>query len=71
MVTLKMLVERLRTYLDADAIAEVERAYAYAKAAHEGQMRRTGHPYITHPTAVAYILANMHMDHQTLMAALL
>ncbi len=70
-VTLKMLVERLRTYLDADAIAEVERAYDYAASAHEGQMRRTGHPYITHPTAVAYILANMHMDHQTLMAALL
>lgn len=70
-VTLKQLVERLRTYLDADAVAEVERAYAYAKAAHDGQMRRTGHPYITHPTAVAYILAEMHMDHQTLMAALL
>ncbi len=70
-ITLKMLVERLRTYLGADAIAEVERAYAYAEAAHEGQMRRTGHPYITHPLAVAYILANMHMDHQTLMAALL
>lgn len=70
-ITLEQLVERLRTYLDADAVAEVERAYAYAKAAHEGQMRRTGHPYITHPTAVAYILADMHMDHQTLMAALL
>lgn len=70
-ITLKRLVERLRTYLDADAVAEVERAYAYAEAAHEGQMRRTGHPYITHPTAVAYILAEMHMDHQTLMAALL
>ncbi len=70
-VTLELLVDRLRTYLDADAIAEVERAYGYARNAHEGQTRRTGDPYITHPTAVAYILADMHMDHQTLMAALL
>jgi guanosine-3',5'-bis(diphosphate) 3'-pyrophosphohydrolase len=70
-VTPEALVERLATYLESDAITEVERAYAYARDAHEGQMRRTGDPYITHPTAVAYILAEMHMDHQTLMAALL
>jgi guanosine-3',5'-bis(diphosphate) 3'-pyrophosphohydrolase len=49
----------------------VERAFHYAKAAHDGQMRKTGHPYITHPTAVAHILAGMRMDPQTLMAALL
>jgi RelA/SpoT family (p)ppGpp synthetase len=70
-VTLEALVERLETYLDPAAVAEVRRAYGYAEAAHGGQLRRTGHPYITHPAAVAYILADMHMDHQTLMAALL
>lgn len=70
-VTLEALVERLSSYLESDAITEVERAFAYARDAHEGQLRRTGDPYITHPTAVAYILAEMHMDHQTLMAALL
>ncbi|MEE4382244.1 MAG: HD domain-containing protein, partial [Pseudomonadales bacterium] len=70
-VTLEALVERLETYLDPAAVAEVRRAYGYAESAHAGQLRRTGHPYITHPAAVAYILADMHMDHQTLMAALL
>ncbi|MEC8716205.1 MAG: RelA/SpoT family protein, partial [Pseudomonadota bacterium] len=65
------LSERLQEYLSPEAVAEVERAFRYAEAAHEGQMRKTGHPYITHPTAVAHILAGMRMDPQTLMAALL
>jgi GTP pyrophosphokinase/guanosine-3',5'-bis(diphosphate) 3'-pyrophosphohydrolase len=42
-----------------------------ARDAHEGQMRSSGEPYITHPVAVAYNLAKMHLDHETLMAALL
>jgi GTP diphosphokinase / guanosine-3',5'-bis(diphosphate) 3'-diphosphatase len=49
----------------------VERAYAFAEAAHEGQTRKSGEPYITHPLEVAYILAEMHMDAETLAAALL
>jgi RelA/SpoT family (p)ppGpp synthetase len=70
-ITLPELSARLQEYLNPEAAAEVERAFHYAKAAHEGQMRKTGHPYITHPTAVAHILAGMRMDPQTLMAALL
>jgi RelA/SpoT family (p)ppGpp synthetase len=70
-ITLPDLSARLQEYLSPEAVAEVERAFHYAKAAHEGQMRKTGHPYITHPTAVAHILAGMRMDPQTLMAALL
>ncbi|MBL6715814.1 MAG: RelA/SpoT family protein [Pseudomonadales bacterium] len=70
-ITLPDLTERLQAYLGPEAVAEVERAFHYAKAAHDGQMRKTGHPYITHPTAVAHILAGMRMDPQTLMAALL
>lgn len=42
-----------------------------ARDAHEGQMRSSGDPYITHPVAVALNLAHMHLDHETLMAALL
>jgi RelA/SpoT family (p)ppGpp synthetase len=61
----------LKDYLDEAQIIEVERAFNYAKAAHKGQYRRTGHPYITHPLAVAQILAGMRMDHQSLMAAIL
>ena len=70
-ITLPELSARLQEYLNPEAVAAVERAFHYAKAAHEGQMRKTGHPYITHPTAVAHILAGMRMDPQTLMAALL
>jgi guanosine-3',5'-bis(diphosphate) 3'-pyrophosphohydrolase len=65
------LEKKLQTYLDPVHIAEIEAAYKTANQAHEGQLRRSGEPYITHPLAVAEILADMHMDHQSLMAALL
>ena len=59
------------TYLSqADQEAFV-RAYNYSAAAHEGQFRKGGDPYITHPLAVAEILASWHLDAQTLIAALL
>jgi guanosine-3',5'-bis(diphosphate) 3'-pyrophosphohydrolase len=69
-VTLTGLAKKL-TYLPKEQVDEIRRAYNFAKATHEGQERRTGHAYITHPTAVALILAEMRMDHQTIMAALL
>ncbi|HET8731182.1 MAG TPA: bifunctional GTP diphosphokinase/guanosine-3',5'-bis pyrophosphate 3'-pyrophosphohydrolase, partial [Moraxellaceae bacterium] len=47
------------------------RAYFYSEKAHEGQFRRNGDPYITHPLAVANILCDMHMDYQSIMAAML
>jgi len=67
---LKLLTEKL-TYLTDEQIKLITSAHAYASRAHDGQWRRTGHEYISHPTAVASILADMRMDHQTLMAALL
>ncbi|WP_163831239.1 bifunctional GTP diphosphokinase/guanosine-3',5'-bis pyrophosphate 3'-pyrophosphohydrolase [Spartinivicinus ruber] len=71
MPTIDALAERLYTYLDRSQIHCVRRAYYYAEQAHFGQRRRSGEPYVTHPLAVANILANMHMDHQSLMAAML
>ena len=68
--TIDSLAENL-SYLADDQIDLVRQAHAYADRAHDGQKRRTGHDYITHPTAVALILAQMRMDHQTIMAALL
>ena len=61
----------LRSYLDSKQINQVVKAYHFAEEAHQGQRRKSGEPYITHPLAVAAILAEMHMDHQCLMAALL
>ncbi|TXH93462.1 MAG: bifunctional GTP diphosphokinase/guanosine-3',5'-bis pyrophosphate 3'-pyrophosphohydrolase [Pseudomonas sp.] len=65
------LAERLSTYLAPDQVNLVRRAYFYAEQAHDGQRRRSGEAYVTHPLAVANILADMHMDHQSLMAAML
>ncbi|MCZ6459599.1 MAG: HD domain-containing protein, partial [Gammaproteobacteria bacterium] len=69
--TITALLSRLESYLPPDQVQKVAQAHAYAEAAHEGQMRRTGHPYITHPLAVANILAGMRMDPETVIAALL
>ena len=65
------LTEKLRGYLAPEQVNAVRRAYYYSEQAHDGQVRRTGQPYVTHPLAVAGILADMRMDHQSLMAALL
>ena len=71
MPTLDSLEERLAQYLSPSQIKQVSRAYYYAEQAHEGQRRRSGEPYIIHPLAVANILADMNLDHQSLMAAML
>lgn len=71
MPSIDVLAERLSTYLGADQVNLVRRAYFYAEQAHDGQRRRSGEAYVTHPLAVANILADMHMDHQSLMAAML
>lgn len=61
----------IQTYLDPAQVEQIERAYAFSAKAHAGQRRLSGEPYIEHPLAVATILAEMHMDPQTLIAALL
>ena len=65
------LKESASSYLEPDQVALLKQAYQVARDAHEGQMRTSGEPYITHPVAVARILADMRLDHETLMAALL
>ena len=62
---------QIETYLHGTQVLLVKRAYFFAEQAHYGQVRRSGEPYVTHPLAVASVLAEMHMDHQSLMAALL
>ncbi|MBM3351080.1 MAG: bifunctional (p)ppGpp synthetase/guanosine-3',5'-bis(diphosphate) 3'-pyrophosphohydrolase [Betaproteobacteria bacterium] len=65
------LTLRLKKYLKPQDIEQVWEAYRYACHAHEGVVRKTGEPYITHPVAVACILADLHMDMPTILAALL
>lgn len=71
MPALDRLSRQLSTYLSSDQVNAVRRAYYYAEQAHDGQLRSSGEHYVTHPLAVATILAEMHMDHQSLMAAML
>ena len=71
MATIDDLAKNLSSYLLPEQVNAVRRAYYYAAQAHDGQRRRSGEQYVTHPLAVATILAEMHMDHQSLMAAML
>jgi GTP diphosphokinase / guanosine-3',5'-bis(diphosphate) 3'-diphosphatase len=61
----------LGNYLPAPDVALVERAFAFSESAHQGQFRKSGEPYITHPLAVASILSQWRLDAQGLAAALL
>ena len=61
----------LEDYLEPQQVSDAERAYQVAECAHDGQMRSSGDPYITHPVAAANILAELRLDHQTIMAALM
>ena len=70
MQTVESLVEKL-DYLPNEQRDVIRHAYDFAESAHEGQYRRSGDPYIVHPLAVSKILADMHMDSQSVQAALL
>jgi GTP pyrophosphokinase len=59
------------SYLKAEDVRQLQSAYEFSEAAHEGQFRRTGEPYISHPVEVAKILTQWHLDSQALAAALL
>ncbi len=61
----------LEEYIDPEQVKEVYRAYLFGAEAHDGQHRKSGEPYITHPLAVAKILADLHLDYQSIMAAIL
>ncbi len=65
------LVATLENYLPSDQVGLIMRAYDFGAAAHEGQTRKTGEPYITHPVAVAQELANIRLDAQAISAAIL
>jgi len=65
------LLPKLRLYLPEPQVEEINQAYLFGAQAHEGQRRLSGEPYISHPVAVASILADLRMDHRTIEAAIL
>ncbi|HEU4964322.1 MAG TPA: bifunctional (p)ppGpp synthetase/guanosine-3',5'-bis(diphosphate) 3'-pyrophosphohydrolase [Bacilli bacterium] len=68
---IERLLEKIGRYATADDVAIVRHAYEVSEAAHRGQTRSSGEPYIMHPVAVAEILADLELDVVTLCAALL
>ncbi|MXV44085.1 RelA/SpoT family protein [Saccharibacter sp. 17.LH.SD] len=69
--SIRGLLERIRSYDPHADLDQIEQAYAVAAEAHEGQLRDNGAPYITHPIAVANILAGFRMDPVSIMVGLL
>lgn len=65
------LLELTRAYLSPDKLAIVRQAYEFALKAHEGQVRRSGEPYLQHPVETAAILADLKLDASSIAAALL
>jgi RelA/SpoT family (p)ppGpp synthetase len=70
-IGINQLIDKLETYLPHEDVERVQAAYDFAYQAHEGQRRRSGEPYITHPVAVADLLADLKLDAQTMIAAIL
>ena len=69
--SIKDLTKSLKTYMDSDQLEQVKKAFFFAANAHSGQYRVSGDPYVTHPVAVAEILAKFKMDGDSLSAAML
>jgi len=70
-VDVTSLLQKAKEYLPADKLALVEAAYEFALRAHEGQVRKSGEPYLEHPLQTAMMLADLQLDASTLAAALL
>ena len=60
-----------RTYLPAEQVRKIRLAYRFSAEAHKNQKRQSGEPYVQHPLSVAYILTQMHMEHESLIVAML
>ena len=71
MAAVPNLDESRFAYLKPADVARLADAYRFSESAHQGQKRQSGDPYISHPLAVAEILAGWHLDSQALVAALL
>ncbi|HEU5284548.1 MAG TPA: bifunctional (p)ppGpp synthetase/guanosine-3',5'-bis(diphosphate) 3'-pyrophosphohydrolase [Burkholderiales bacterium] len=67
----ELLIRDASSYLRPEDVRQLQSAYRFSEAAHDGQYRRSGEPYISHPVAVATILVEWHLDSQALAAALL
>ncbi len=68
---INQLAAKLEGYLPPEQVERVQQAYEFGAAAHKGQKRLSGEPFISHPIAAANILADLHVDAETIIAAIL
>jgi len=71
MIRIHEIIDKISSYMPAEGIELIQKAYVYSATAHAGQVRRSGEPYLSHPLEVANILAEMRMDEATIAAGLL
>lgn len=69
--SLEELLDKIRSYFPQADLKVIEKAYYFSEKAHEGQIRRSGEPYISHPLSVAGILADLHLDLDSIATGLL
>lgn len=69
--TLEELCEKIRAFYPNADLSVIEKAYHFSERAHEGQIRRSGEPYISHPLSVAGILADLRLDLDSIATGLL
>jgi GTP diphosphokinase / guanosine-3',5'-bis(diphosphate) 3'-diphosphatase len=70
-ITVEAVLSRAAKYLPEERLAFIREAYEFARECHEGQLRKTGDPYITHPVEVTHSVADLELDHHALAAAFL
>ncbi len=71
MLRITDILDKTQGYLSADELEMIEKAYIYSATVHQGQVRLSGEPYLTHPMEVAGMLADMKMDSATIISGLL
>ncbi len=71
MIRINEITDKVASYIDKPDLDLIQRAYVFSAQAHDGVVRRSGEPYISHPMNVAYLLAAMQLDEATVAAGLL
>ncbi|SKA77318.1 GTP pyrophosphokinase [Paucidesulfovibrio gracilis DSM 16080] len=71
MIRITEITDKVATYIEKPDLSLIQRAYVFSAQAHEGVVRRSGEPYISHPLSVANVLAEMQMDEASVAAGLL
>ncbi|MBW1871503.1 MAG: bifunctional (p)ppGpp synthetase/guanosine-3',5'-bis(diphosphate) 3'-pyrophosphohydrolase, partial [Deltaproteobacteria bacterium] len=71
MIRLQDIIDQMRSHSPETNVDEVKKAYVYTAKVHQGQVRRSGEPYLVHPLGVAYIIAQLNLDQASVVAGLL